>query len=258
MSPVSFEKTGSVAMITLDRPERRNAFNTPMSVELEAAIDRVESDDDVRAAVLRATYSGARPVFCAGYDLTGGIGDEHGAFTERGGFGGLTARDRSKPLIAAVDGFAVAGGFELVLACDLVVASRRASFALAEVKWNLIAAAGGVVRLTRIVGRPVAMDLLLTGSELPADRAFQLGLVSRLAEDGDVDAVALDLAATIAANAPLAVRLTRAAVIRSEYCDDVEAEKLNADLTEAVSDSADSAEGVRAFLERRAPVWTGR
>src|SRR5882757_9633829 len=140
-----------------------------MAIEIEAAVDRVESGADIRVAILRAATTEPRPVFCAGYDLGGGIGDEHGGLTERGGFAGLTRRARTKPFIAAVDGFAVAGGFEIVLACDMIVASRRSSFALAEVKWNLVAAAGGIFRLTRIIGRPAAMDLLLTGSALPAE-----------------------------------------------------------------------------------------
>jgi enoyl-CoA hydratase len=258
LSLINVELNGSIGFITLNRPEKKNAFNTEMSLELEAAVDRIESDDDIRVAILRAATDGPRPVFSAGYDLTGGIGDEHGGFTDRGGFGGLTSRERTKPLIAAVDGLAIAGGFEVVLACDLIVASRASSFALAEVKWNLVAAAGGVFRLTRIIGRVAAMDLVLTGSELGAERAYQLGLISRLAEVGEVDDVALDLARTIAANAPVAVRLNRAAVWNSEHFDDGEAWEMCDQLTVAVNDSADSVEGVRAFLERRTPVWTGR
>jgi enoyl-CoA hydratase len=233
LSLVEFEQVGPIGIITLNRPEKKNAFDTPMSLELEAAIDRVEAADAIRVAILRATTGGARPVFSAGYDLSGGIGDEHGGFTER-------------------------GGFELVLACDLIVASRISSFALAEVKWNLVAAAGGVFRLTRIIGRVAAMELILTGAAIPAERAYELGLVSRLAEAGTVDEVALDLAQTIAANAPVAVRLNRDAVLKSEYYDDREAWELCEKLVIAVNESADSAEGVRAFLERRAPVWTGR
>jgi enoyl-CoA hydratase len=258
LSLVEFTQARQVGFITLNRPEKKNALNTAMSLELEAAVDRIENSDDIRVGVLRAVTGGSRPVFSAGYDLTGGIGDEHGGFTERGGFGGLTSRERSKPLIAAVNGLAIAGGFELVLACDLIVASRDASFALAEVKWNLVAAAGGVFRLTRIIGRIAAMDLILTGQTVPAERAYELGLVSRLAEVGRVDEVALELAETIATNAPVAVRLNRDAVLKSEYYDDREAWELCDKLVIAVNESADSAEGVRAFLERRPPVWTGR
>lgn len=258
MAYVEFEVNGSVGYITLNRPEKKNAFTTEMSVAVEAAIDEIEASDSIRVGVLRATTAGPRPVFCAGYDLTGGIGDDHGGFTERGGFGGLTSRERAKPLIASVEGFAVAGGFEIVLACDLVVASRTASFALAEVKWNLVAAAGGVFRLTRIVGRMAAMDLLLTGSAVPAERAYQLGLVSRLAEPDSLAEVTHDLAQTIATNAPVSVRLNRNAVWSSEYFDDTQAWKMCDELVDAVNASDDSVEGVRAFLERRPPVWSGR
>ncbi len=256
MSAIEFTEAGTVGIITINRPEKKNSFTTEMSYALEAAIDRIENDPGLRVGILRAENGSGRPVFSAGYDLTGGIGDEHGGFTERGGFGGLTNRERTKPLIAVVDGLAVAGGFELVLSCDLIVASRRSTFALAEVKWNLVAAAGGIFRLTRLIGRAAAMDLLLTGSELPAERAYQLGLLSRLADDGESDAVAKELAGIIALNAPMSVRLNRAAVWQSEYIDDDRAWALCAELTEAVTNANDSAEGVRAFLERRAPVWT--
>jgi enoyl-CoA hydratase len=254
---VEFARDGAVATITLNRPGKKNAINTEMANAIEAAVDRVESDDDIRVAVVRAATSEPRPVFCSGYDLSGGIGDEHGGYTERGGFAGLTKRERTKPFIAAVDGFAVAGGFEIVLACDMIVATRRSAFALAEVKWNLVAAAGGIFRLTRIIGRPAAMDLLLTGSALPAERAYQLGLVSRLAES-DVDAAAAELAGIIAANAPLAVRLTRELAARAEYLDDDGAWTMSEQVAETVSASDDITEGVKAFLERRQPIWTGR
>jgi enoyl-CoA hydratase len=256
LSLVEFFRNGPIGTITLNRAERRNAVNTQMAQEIEAAVDEIESDESIRVGILRAHTIGERPIFCAGYDLKGGAGSDHGGYTERGGFAGLTHRERTKPLIAAVDGFAVAGGFEIVLACDLIVASPRSSFALAEVKWNLVAAAGGIFRLTRIIGRPMAMDVLLTGSPLPADRAYQLGLVSRL--DDDVDNLAQELATAIARNAPMAVRLTRGGVATGEYLDDAAAFDYSDGIAAAVSASHDAAEGVQSFLEKREPIWTGR
>jgi enoyl-CoA hydratase len=255
---VEYEQRDHVAVITLNRPERRNAFHTPMAREMEAAIDRVESEDEVRVAVLRATTTEPRPVFCAGYDLSSGTGEAHGGYTERGGFAGFTQRARTKPFIAAVDGFAVGGGFEIVLACDVVVASPRAAFALAEAKWNLIAAAGGITRLPRVIGRIAAMDVLLTGSPLSAERAYQLGVVSRMASDGDVDGLALAVAGEIAANGPFAVRLARGGVLAAESLDEEAAWELNDRLVAEINTSADRAEGVQAFLEKRKPQWTGR
>lgn len=255
---IRFEIREGIAILTFDRPDRRHAFNTPMAVEIEAAIDRVEADDTIRVCIVRAAETPGRPIFCSGYDLSGGIGDEHGGATERGGYAGLTHRARTKPLIAAIDGLAIGGGCEIVLSCDIVVASRRAAFALAEVRWNLIAAAGGITRLTTVVGRFAAMDMLLTGEEISAERAYQLGLVSRLV-DTDVDAAALEVATRIAQNAPLAVRLTREAVHRVADGYDAEAgHRLNRELEQRIGESVDAQEGVRAFLERRTPNWTGR
>lgn len=254
---VEFARAGAIATITLNRPDKRNAFNTAMAVELEGAVDRVEADPELRVAILRAATTEPRPVFCAGYDVSEGVGDEHGGSTERGGFLGITKRDRTKPIVVAVDGFAVGGGFELVLACDIVVASPRASFALAEVKWNLVAAGGGVFRLPRVVGRPVAMDMLLSAAPLSAERAYELGLVSRLATGEPVDDLARRTAEDVAANAPMAVRLTRRAVERAEELDDAAAWAMCDELVAEIGRSADSREGVQAFLERRAPQWTG-
>jgi enoyl-CoA hydratase/carnithine racemase len=255
---VEYEQRGHVAVITLNRPERRNAFHTPMALEMEAAVDRVEGDDEIRVAVLRANTTEPRPVFCAGYDLTSGTGDAHGGYTDRGGFAGFTQRARTKPIVVAVDGFAVGGGFEIALACDVVVASPRAAFALAEVKWNLVAAAGGITRLPRMIGRIAAMDVVLTGTPLTAERAYQLGLVSRLASDGDVEGLALVVAGEIAANGPFAVRLARGGVLAAETLDEDAAWAMNDRLIAEINSSEDREEGVQAFLEKRSPQWTGR
>jgi enoyl-CoA hydratase len=207
MAIIEFERRGPVGVITLNRPEIRNAFDSAMAKALGAAIDELEADRELRVGVLQATITEPRPVFCAGHDLRT-IEDERDggerAETERGGFGGLVQYPRSKPLIAAVDGLATSGGLEIVLACDLVVATRRSSFALAEVKWGLIAGAGGLFRLPWAVGRAAAMDMILTATPMSADRAHQLGLVSTLVE-ADAEGAAMERATLIAGNGPFAV-----------------------------------------------------
>ena len=181
----------------------RNAINPAMAAAIESAIDRLEEDDDLLIGIL--AHNG--PVFCAGADLKE-IAAGNGAFlgTERGGFAGIVLRERTKPLIAAVDGHAVAGGAEVVLSCDLVVASTIAKFGIPEVKRSLVAAAGGLVRLPRVLPPNIAMELALTGDTLSAERAHHFGLVNELCGPGEVVAAAQALAEGIAANAPLAVR----------------------------------------------------
>jgi enoyl-CoA hydratase len=254
---VDYEVDGPVALVTLNRPEKRNAINGEMAREIESAIDRFEDDEQVRVAILRAAVQGDRPVFCAGHDLSIPSGADDDGVTARGGFAGLVRRQRAKPLIAAVDGLATAGGFELVLACDIVVASDRSAFALAEAKWNLVAGGGGLFRLTRIVGRLVATDLLLTGDALTAERAHQLGVVSRLTPSDQVDAVARDVARKIGEHGPLAVRLSRRIAALAESLDDEAAWKASSDAYREVSASDDAHEGQRAFAERRSPHFTG-
>lgn len=258
MALVEYEVRDGVAIITLTRPAQRNAVNGAMTAELEAAIDRLEGDPEVAVGILTATVnSGPRPTFCAGHDLTtmGGPGD--GVVTERGGFAGLVKRERDKPLIAAVDGLATAGGCELVLACDIVVASERASFAVPEAKWNLIAGGGGAFRLTRAVGRAVAMDILLTGSALSAERAYQLGLVSRLVRSGSVIDAAMDAARQICRSGPMAVRLSRRLAAAAEHLNDEQAWAMSDAVSAEIVASADALEGLRAFAEKRDPTFTG-
>lgn len=204
MSIVTFVESGHVAVITLNRPEARNAINPAMAGALGDAIDRLESDANLRVGVLAATITEPRPVFCAGDDLR----EIHGepAVTPKGGFAGLINYPRTKPLIAAVDGLATSGGCEIVLSCDLVVASARSSFAVAEVRWGLAPLAGGLIRLPRLLGRAPAMDMILTGQPMAAQRAYQLGLVSTLT-DGDVLTAALEKAQLIATYQPETVRI---------------------------------------------------
>jgi enoyl-CoA hydratase len=263
MERIRYSSGDGVAVLTLARPEKRNAVDPAMAREIEAAIDRYEADDDVRVAVLDAEIAPGRPVFCAGHDLehfrtTFGTPQEDDVTTVTGGFAGVTRKARVKPLIAAVDGLATAGGCEMVLACDLVVASRRASFGIAEARWNLIAGGGGAFRLPRVVGPKVAMDMLLTAEPISAERAYQLGLVSRLVDDGGASEAALGVARTIAGNGPLAVRVDRSLVGTTWNADEETAWRLLDEASALVHRSADTREGLTAFAERRAPRWSGR
>lgn len=255
---IRYEVVGRVAVITLDRPEARNAIDVDMALQLEAAIDRLEGDDDTWVGVLTATVTEPRPVFCAGADLKMVQRRQGAAETNRGGFAGVTFRERAKPLIAAVDGLATAGGCEIVLACDLVIASTRASFGLAEVKRNLVAGAGGLFRLARQVGRSTAMEAALTGNPLSAQRAYELGLVGRLVEPHELQSTAMTIAEEICANAPVAVRESRRIVLAAETEDDATLRAMGDAALAKVYDSDDLREGLAAFVEKRPPVWTGR
>ena len=257
---VQYETQGRVAVITLNRPEARNAVNGDVASGMEAAIDQLEADPEVWVAILRANSEGQeRPVFCAGADLKAINSGNAGALnTKRGGFGGFVYRERTKPVIVAVDGLATAGGLEIVLACDLVVATTRSSFGLAEVKRNLIAGAGGLFRLPRAIGQAAAMEAILTGEPLSAQRAYDLGLVSRLVEPGEAFAEASKLAAQITAAAPLAVYASRKVVLAAAYEDDDTLKKLTNTLFADVMASEDTKEGLTAFIEKRTPNWQGK
>ncbi len=256
---VRYETHGSVALITLNRPAARNAVNASLSAALEAAIDRLDAAHDVWAAVLAAAPTPGRPVFCAGADLKAvNAGATRGIHTTRGGFAGFVFRERAKPIVAAVDGLATAGGCEIVLACDIVVATHRSSFAMAEVERNLVANAGGLFRLPRIVGPSVAMEMMLTGEPLPASRAYELGLVSRLVEPGELVATALAIATRIAGNGPLSVQASRRIMAAAFSDHDETLKQLGYEASRQMFTTADTAEGLRAFVEKRAPRWLGR
>lgn len=257
---VTYSSEGRVGIITLNRPDARNAINGDVARGVEAAIDQLEADDEVWVGILTANTEGQeRPVFCAGADLkainAGQAGDLN---TKRGGFAGFVYRERRKPIIVAVDGLATAGGCEIVLAADLVIATTRSSFGLAEVKRNLIAGAGGLFRLPRAIGQAAAMEAILTGDPIPAERAYHLGLVSRLVPPGEAMNEARKLAALIATSAPLAVYASRQVVLAAAYQTDDELKKLTNSLFAQVMASSDTKEGLTAFIEKRTPNWTGK
>lgn len=257
---VEYEVRGKVAIITLNRPEARNAVNGDVASALEAAIDKLEADSNVWIGVLAANTAGQeRPVFCAGADLKAiNSGQAAGLNTKRGGFGGFVYRDRKKPVIAAVDGLATAGGCELVLACDMLVASTRSAFGLAEATRNLIAGAGGLFRLPRAIGRAAAMEAILTGEPFSAQRAYELGMVNKLVEPNTSLDAAIDLALRVCKAAPLAVWASRKIVLASE----TESDQNLIDMTNkefaAVLSSEDTKEGLTAFIEKRPPNWQGK
>jgi enoyl-CoA hydratase len=252
---VTFERRGRCAILTIDRPEARNAVDAAVAAGIEQGIDQIEADEDLWVGIL----TGVPPVFCAGADLKEVQGGTvSGMFTRRGGFAGFVARQRTKPVIAAVDGPALAGGTEIVLAADLVVASRRSKFGLPEVKRSLVAGAGGLFRLPRKIPQNVAMECALTGEPISAARALQFGLVNELAEDGQAVGGALSMAERIVANSPLAVQESRRVLLATERLADGEAFEVSRQALGVVTRSDDFREGVAAFVEKRPPRWTGR
>jgi enoyl-CoA hydratase/carnithine racemase len=251
---VLFEAADRIAVITLNRPHRRNAFDHPTALALSRALDELDARDDLTVGIL----TGAGGSFSAGMDLKAiAAGEPRPIDDKRGGFG-IVRRPPEKPLIAAVEGFALGGGFEIALACDLIVAAEDAQFGLPEVRRGLVAAAGGAFRLPARIPRGHALEMLLTGDPITAGRAAELGLVSRVTPAGGALDAARELAAKIAANAPLAVRTTKLVATTFSGLPDIEAFTRQEAPVNAVRQSADAAEGARAFGEKRPPVWTGR
>lgn len=256
---VEYERDGHIAVITINRPDARNAVNGDVARGLEAAVDQLEADDDAWVAVLTGARTEKGHIFCAGADLKAMSSDPGGMATARGGFAGFVQRERTKPVIAAVDGPALAGGTEIVLACDLVVASRTAVFGVPEVKRNLVAAAGGLFRLPRKLPRNIAMELVLTGRlDFPAERAHHFGLVNELCEEGEAMATASALATRVCENAPLAVRESRRIVIEATDEPDEVGWKMSNEAIMKMFGTEDFNEGITAFIEKRAPQWQGR
>ncbi|MFB9688902.1 crotonase/enoyl-CoA hydratase family protein [Amycolatopsis plumensis] len=246
MTEVRTERIGSTLLITIDRPQARNAVNAAVAAQLAAALDELESDPALRAGVL----TGAENTFSAGMDLKAALQGESPEIPGRG-FGGLTEAELSKPLIAAVEGFAMGGGFELALGCDLIVAAEDAQFGLPEVKRGLIAAGGGVIRLPKRIPHHLAMEFLFTGEPVTGRRAGELGLVNRVTAPGDAAAVAVGLAEKLAENAPLALAAVKKIVRAADPAAAQREEIKN------LMQSKDVREGMTAFAERRAPKWTG-
>ncbi len=247
------EVRDNVLLITINRPEARNAVNTAVANGIAAALETLDGDDALSIGVL----TGAGKGFCAGMDLKGFVSGER-PWHETRGFAGIVQGPPRKPIIAAIEGFAVAGGLEIALACDLIVAAAGAKLGVPEVKRSLVAAGGALLRLPRKVPYGIAMELALTGDPITAQRAYDLGLVNRVAEPGTAVDVALELAASIAKNAPLALAATKQ-VLEAQW--DWTAEEFWAkqgELTMHVFTSEDSREGATAFAEKREPVWKGR
>ena len=241
-----------LATITIDRPEARNAVNGDVARGIAAATDEFDARADVRAIVL----TGAGGTFCAGMDLKGFLsGDEPRAAGR--GFGGMTERPPAKPVIAAVEGYALAGGFELVLSCDLVVASEEAKFGLPEVRRGLVAGAGGLLRLPKRIPYHVAMEIVLTGEHFTAARLAEVGLVNKLVPAGEALAAAKEFAGRIALGAPLALAASKRVVVESADWTSAEAFARQAEIIIPVFGSKDAMEGAGAFAEKRPPVWRG-
>jgi enoyl-CoA hydratase len=253
--PVELVKEGHLAMITLNRPEARNAINAEMVSTMEACLDEFEADPDLWVAILKAEGT----VFCAGADLKEiAAGNGAALSTRKGGFGGITRRERTNPLIAAITGTAVAGGCEISLSCDMIVASTETVFGLPEVKRSLIAGAGGLFRLPRALGMATAMELIMTGDPLPAQRAFDLGMVNKVVPPGEVLNEARLLADRVMANAPLAVQESRNIAARALMDDDDALWRASGNGFKSIVNTEDYKEGPRAFIEKREPVWKGR
>ena len=242
-----------VMIITINRPKAKNAINKAVAEGIAAAIDQLDADDNIRIGIL----TGANNTFCAGMDLKAFLSGETPFLAGRG-FGGLVESPPKKPLIAAVEGYALAGGLELALTCDLVVAAEDAKFGIPEVKRGLVAAAGGLMRLPRQLPQRIAMELALTGDFMDAERAAALGLINHVVPAGEAMTGALALAAKIAANGPLAVKISKQVITEQQ---DWSAETMfgkQGALVEPIMRSADAIEGSMAFAEKRAPIWTGR
>lgn len=251
-SPVEIELHGAILVIAINRPQQRNAVNQAVSLAIVAALDRLDADPALRVGII----TGRGGSFCAGMDLKAFVDGERPEIAGRG-FAGVTEAPPKKPLIAAVEGFALAGGCELALACDLIVAARTAWFGLPEVSRGLVAGSGGLVRLPRRIPEAIALEYALTGERMDAATAHRWGLVNRLTAEGGALEGALALAAAITANAPLSTAMTKRIVRESASWPEARIWELQRPLVEAVLASDDAKEGAQAFAEKRQPDWKG-
>jgi len=247
------ERRDNVLVITLNRPEARNAVNLELAEGIAAGLDELDSDVALSVGVI----TGAGGFFCAGMDLKAFVTGQRPWVGDRG-FAGIVQRAARKPLIAAVEGFAVAGGFEIALACDLIVASAGAKFGTPEVKRSLVAAGGALLRLPQRMPYGMAMELALTGDTITAERAAEFGVVNRVTEAGGALDAALELAATISKNAPLALIASKEVLQKQRDWDEGEFWQKQGEIIGPVFGSEDAQEGAKAFAEKRDPVWKGR
>ncbi|EHB56506.1 Enoyl-CoA hydratase/isomerase [Mycolicibacterium rhodesiae JS60] len=243
---------GAILIVTINRPQVRNAVNLEVAQAIEHAVTELDSRDDLQVGII----TGAGGTFCAGMDLKAFVQGVRPS-TQRGGFAGIVENPPLKPMIAAVEGYALAGGFEITLACDFVVASSSAVFGLPEPKRGLVAAAGGLLRLPRLIPHRVALEFAMTGEPMTAQRAFDLGLVNRLTEPGQALTEAIDFAGRLSANGPLALRATKRIMTEARDWSLADQFDRQRELTEPVFGSSDAHEGAVAFAEKRAPLWTG-
>jgi enoyl-CoA hydratase len=250
--PVVTRREGAVLVVTLNRPDRLNAITKAMAEGIAAAMDELDADAGLAVGIL----TGAGGKFSAGADVRGFLTDGVPRAGGRG-FAGLVQRPSRKPLIAAIEGFAIGGGFEIALACDMIVAAAGAKIGLSETKVGLAAAGGGLLNLSRIPLQ-LAMEMNLVGEPLPAERLYEVGLINRIAKSGEALATALDLAQRIAANAPLALAGVKEVIWNCAAWPHQDRWSHQSEITDDITNSADAQEGFRAFAEKRPPVWAGK
>lgn len=251
MSDALVEARNGILIITINRPDAKNAMNKEASELIAAALDRLDAENDLRVGIV----TGAGGTFCSGMDLKGFLRGET-PFVAGRGFGGITQKSPAKPLIAAVDGYALAGGLEVAIACDMIVANENAKFGIPEVKRGLAAAAGGLMRLPKKIPPHIAMELALTGDFVDAKRAYELGLVNSLTSGAALDA-AIELARSIADNGPLAVKKSKQVIVESGEWSEAEMWQKQTETLGNLFATNDAREGAAAFAEKRKPNWTG-